>query len=380
MPYNRPTLTQLVDDVATDINAQTGGLNALLQYSNLGILGSVMAGLASGHYGYLDWIAQQQVPFTATGEHLEAWAALKGVTRKAATASVGTGTFTAVNGSIIPAGTPVTRSDGQEFTVQAAATAAGGSVVVRLQAAVPGSAGNSLSGVGLFLRSGISGVTGAGAASATFSGGAEVESDDQLRSRMLQVYAAPPQGGAITDYANWALAVPGVTRAWASPGVMGPGTVGVLFMMDGVEAAANGFPQGANGCSQYETRGTPATGDQQAVADAIFPRQSVTALVYALAPTANIINFAITGLGGVPATAMQTAIAAAIDGALFAGANPGGITYLSTIEAAIAAVPGTAGFVITAETASAGSIVQSPVGNIQSNAGSLPVRGTVTFS
>jgi uncharacterized phage protein gp47/JayE len=380
MPFSRPTLTDLRNQVATDINAETGGIDALLRFSNLGILGAVQAALASGHYGYLDWIARQIVPFTATDEYLEGWAALKGVTRKAATPGSGQVVFTAVTGSIIPDGTLVSRSDGREYHTRGAVTANAGFATVSVFASLPGADGNALPGVGMFLRVGIVGVTGAGAVATALVGGADVESDDLLRSRMLQVYASPPQGGAITDYPNWALAVPGVTRAWAQPGALGPGTIAILFMMDTAEAAYNGFPQGTNGCSQYEARDTAATGDQLLVADAIFPRQSVTALAYAVAPTPNVIAFTIRGLGATPATALQASIGAAIDAALLVGAVPGGRTYLSTIEAAIASIAGAAGFVITAESASTGTIEQSPVGNILSSSGALPVRGAVTYT
>jgi uncharacterized phage protein gp47/JayE len=56
-------------------------------------------------------------------------------------------------------------------------------------------------------------------------GGTDQERQEQLRSRMLARYRAPPHGGARHDYIAWALEVPGVTRAWCSPIGYGPGTV-----------------------------------------------------------------------------------------------------------------------------------------------------------
>src|SRR6478736_4591283 len=76
------------------------------------------------------------------------------------------------------------------------------------------------------------------------TGGADTETDDQLRARVLFRIQQPPMGGDANDYVAWALAVPGVTRAWCSPLEMGMGTVTVRFMMDELRASNGGFPLG----------------------------------------------------------------------------------------------------------------------------------------
>ena len=77
MPSPRPTLTKLRLDIAQDI-ASSGlpGADGFLRRAALPILGKIQAGQSHEHYGYLDYIAQQSTPFTASGEYLEAWAAL----------------------------------------------------------------------------------------------------------------------------------------------------------------------------------------------------------------------------------------------------------------------------------------------------------------
>lgn len=379
MPFSRPTLSQLRQQIGADIQASLPGSGGLLRYSNLGIMGDVQAGGLNGLYGYLDWIALQGVPFTATDEYLEGWAALKGVTRKAASKATGAASFAGTNGAVIPAGTAVTRADGIAFTTVADATVTAGFATPALLASAAGAAGNGTSGSALTLGIGISGVSSTGQTTTAFTDGADVEGDDSLRSRMLKAYAQPPQGGALTDYEEWALAVPGVTRTWARGNLMGAGTVTVYFMMDEVEISHGGFPQGTDGVAGDEVRDTPATGDQLAVADTIYPLQPVTALVYAVAPLPNAISLTIAGLAGA-STATKAAIAAAIRSALLLNAVPGGTTNVSTIELAIAAIPAAAGFVITAITASAGTVSPGAAGNIVSNAGHLPVLGTLTWS
>ncbi|EON10601.1 baseplate J family protein, partial [Pandoraea sp. SD6-2] len=68
MPYQRPTLTELQQQVASDIASNVQGADPLLRFANLKITGRVQAGLAHLHYGYIDYIAKQAVPWTATGE------------------------------------------------------------------------------------------------------------------------------------------------------------------------------------------------------------------------------------------------------------------------------------------------------------------------
>jgi len=382
MPYSRKTLTQLRQQVAQDIASALPGSDPLLRFANLTILGVVQAGLAHLHNGYLDYIAQQAVPFTATDEYLEAWGALKGVFRIAASQASGTVRFTGTNGVEIPAGTPLVRGDGQKYTTTAAGTIASGEVIVpALADADPagqlGAAGDADANTVLTLGVSIAGVNSNGAAATNFVGGADIEKDPALRARMLLAFQSPAHGGSQADYVAWALAVPGVTRAWCVPNAFGSGTVGVYVMFDSVEAAHGGFPQGTNGVSHLDVgptggpRDTVATGDQLTVADAIWPLQPVTALVYVLAPGQSVVNFTIDGIAGASSDT-KAAIAAAIDSVLLQYAQiTGSATQvdISYVNSAIAAIAGTSGFVIS-----------SPAGNIVTARGFLPVRGTVTYA
>ncbi|WP_343618829.1 baseplate J/gp47 family protein [Ralstonia sp.] len=374
MPFARPLLTDLQTQVASDIASSVPGSDPLLRVANLRITGNVQAGLAHLHYGYLDWIAKQAVPWTATEEYLEAWGALKNVYRKAATPASGTVTFTGTPTVPIPSGTTVVRGDGETYTTTAGVTiGGGGTVTVSVTDTVAGSSGNCAVGTAMTLGTAITGVQSGGVAATAFTGGADVENDTAFSARVISAFQTAPQGGAKGDYQTWALAVPGVTRAWVAPNGFGTGTVVVYFMMDNSESAFNGFPQGSNGVSQFDQgpggvpRGVVATGDQLLLANMIITQQPVTALVYACAPIANVVNFTLSGLTS-STTATRAAIAAAISGVFLANGTPGGTINLSAIESAIAAVPGTAGFVIT-----------SPTGNIASATGYLPVLGTVTY-
>ncbi|MET3132228.1 putative phage protein gp47/JayE [Oxalobacteraceae bacterium GrIS 1.11] len=370
MPYTRPTLTMLRDQVAQDIASALPGADALLRFSNLNIAGVAQANLANLHYGYLDWIARQATPFTATDEFLEGWAALKGVYRKSAASATGAVTFAGANGARIPAGSSLVRGDGVTGATLMDAIVAGGAATVAVAidadpAGAGGAFGNTLAGVVMTLGQAIAGVQANGVVSAAFTGGADIENDDALRSRMLLAYQNTPQGGDRADYEGWAKSVPGVTRAWCAPNSFGAGTVVVYVMFDVGNAAANGFPQGTDGVAGLEPRAMAAAGDQLAVADAILPLQPVTALVYVVAPVAAPINFTISGIAPARRGAVQGAIA---DVFFRNGAAIGGSIPIAFIWSAIAGVSGVSDFVIS-----------TPAADIANAPGTLPVVGIITY-
>lgn len=370
MPFARPTLSQLRNQAAQDLNANLPGADTLLRFSNLRVIADVLAAMAHMLYGYLDWIALQATPYTATDEYLEAWGALKDVPRKGTTQASGTIRFTGQNGKTLPEGTALRRSDGMGYHTSAAGQVANGSVTVAASAdadpaGLTGANGNCDAGTQFTLDNALAGIDSTGSAATAFEGGADIEPNDDYRARVLLVYQNPAQGGALTDYIEWALAVPGVTRAWASGSGYGPGTVVVYVMLDEANAANGGFPQGINGCATLETRGPTATGDQLTVANAIYPVRPVTALVYVVSPTPFVVDIRIRD---VP-VGSQSAVTAALDAQLRTDVVPGGEVILAHLWTAVASAPGVTDFVIL-----------SPTDDLPLPAGGLPVLGTITWS
>ena len=375
MPFMRPKLSDLRAQVSADITAGLPSADGLLRFSNLNILGAAVAGLGHLNYGYLDWIAKQAVPYTASGEFLESWAALKKVYRKTATYANGKVTFPASAGARIDLGTEVTRSDSVVFKVSATVIAGeSGSAVVPVTAVVAGVAGNTPVGSLMTMGTSIDGVQSRGTVTGVITSGADQEKDDSLFGRMLDAFQNTPKGGSGADYVAWAKAVPGVTRAWCAPNGFGAGSVVVYAMLDVANADYNGFPQGTNGVSSDDGRSTPAnvaSGDQLTIANSIFVDQPVTAMVYVCAPLGSPIDFTITGLANA-STATRAAVAAAIADVLSEQGAPlsnGSIVELSAIDSAIASIAATAGFVVT-----------FPTVNPLNTLGNLPVLGTITYS
>jgi uncharacterized phage protein gp47/JayE len=365
MPFARPTLTGLRNQAVQDITTSgVPGLDGLLRNSVLRVLAWVMSGLAYSVYGYLDWIARQSVPFTSTDEFLYAWAALVGIYSKDSTPASGLAQFTGTAGLVLPSGAALTRQDGTPYTSTADATVdATGVLVVPLIAAVNGAATNCDAGVAMAIASPVAGINSGGVTISPLTGGADQESDTDLRTRMLFRYAQPPQGGAASDYIEWALEVPGVTRAWIQAS---GGQVQVYPMLDVANAAHGGFPQGTDGCAAAESRGPTASGDQLTVAEHIWPVQPVTALVFVAAPVPLPVNVTIANLD--PSTVeMEAEILASLQAAFLTIGEVAGTIYPSQLYAAISGTPGVNRFDMTI-----------PAAPITAPAGALPTMGTLS--
>ncbi len=370
MPFSRPTYAQLDSQVTQDILNANPSSAGLLRYSVLGILGKIIAKLEHSLYGFLDWISKQSIPTTSTDEYLEAWGALRGVTREPASSASGTIIFNGQAGALLPSGTTVRRVTDQHAFLTTADAYAGVNGVISVQVldSSTGASGNTPAQSGFSLGGSVAGVFPNGTAATPLVGGADAESDASLRTRTLRAYSSPVQGGALGDYVTWAGNVQGVTRVWVNPTGYGAGTVVIYTMFDVAEAANGGFPVGTNGVSSLETRDAPATGDQLAVANYIAPLRPATALVYSVSPIAYPVNVTVSGLSSASST-VRDGITAALQGMFLASSSPlNGQIFPSEFDAAIQGVAGVGSFSLIAPS----SVVSAPVGY-------LPVLGTVTY-
>ncbi len=349
MPYNRPPITDLITRTRNDVVSRLPDPD-VLRRSNADVYARALAGAAHGLYGYIDWLSNQLIYDTADGDMLERWASIWGVSRKPATTATGQVTFTGNNGATIPAGSELMAFDGVTYETDVNAIIASGIAIVNVTALEAGIAGNRTAGQLVSLQSVVAGVT-SSVTAGELTGGANIESDDALRSRLLSRIKRQPQGGARHDYESWALSVPGVTRAWVYPQELGAGTVSVRFMMD----------------DTYPT-GIPLSGDIAAVEAAIEPMRPVTANVFVSAPVAVPLNFTITGLNPSNAT-VKAAIEAELKDLIFREASPGGTIYLSHIREAISTSAGEVDHALTV-----------PSANVVLNAGLISTMGTITWA
>lgn len=350
MPFVRPTLTELIDRVITDISSRVTGVDsAVLRRSLLGIIGQSEAGAVHLLYGFLDWIAKQCIIDTAEKEYLERWAAIWKITRKTAGFASGQAAFIGTVGSTIPNGTIVQRQDGIQYKTLGDTVFGAGPLAVSVLALEAGEAGNFDAGLPIFLLSPIAGVQSTGSSATKIEGGVDTESDQRLLARLLARIQQPPHGGADFDYQMWALEVAGVTRVWVYPRQMGAGTVTVLFVCDD-------FP---------DIIPTPAkVAEVQAYINA---RRPVTAEVYVVAPIPDPLNMTIKLLPNT--AAVRAAVASEVADLIVRDSKPGTPTLISRLRESVSLAAG-----------EADNAIVTPTTDVPHATGHMATLGTLTFT
>ncbi len=310
------------------------------------------AGLTHGLHGHLKWLSRQLLADTADDEFVVRLASIWGLTRIDPVASTGAATIEGVDTTVCPDGTIWVRGDGVEYTQDGDATIASGTASITLYASVSGVDGDAIDGVKLTIGTPVVGIT----ATATVSGGgiadgADVESVEDLRARLLLRLRTPPKGGGTGDYIAWALEVAGVTRAWELPLGNGPGTVYLYFVRDD------------------DVSLIPDAGEITTVQTYLDTKRPITAEVTALAPTNTPLAFTFSSI--TPSTqVVKDAIEAELEALLSDAYDPGEETtiLISQINEAISLAAGETDHVLT-----------SPIADIVVPVGTIRTLGTVTW-
>jgi uncharacterized phage protein gp47/JayE len=345
--FSRPSLADIIQRVRNDVLSRLSN-DDVLRRADAEVYSRVMGGVAHGLYGFIEWLSDQIIYDTAELEYLERWCSIWGISRKVATVATGTVTFAVQAGSVVPLGTLLQALDGVQYQTTADATITAPTATAPVAAVLAAAAGNRATGQSLSLVSPVVGVQ-TTATAGELSGGADVETDDALRARLLARIQQPPHGGASYDYSTWVLEVSGVTRAWVYPAELGFGTVTVRFVRD------------------LDATPIPDAGEVAAVQAYIDARRPVTAQVTVVAPAAVPINFQIQGL--TPSnTTVQAAVQAELLDLLLREAVPGGTVLLSHIRAAISAAAGETDYVLVA-----------PAASVTNTTGNMSTMGTITW-
>jgi uncharacterized phage protein gp47/JayE len=237
MPWSTPTLRDVRTLVRDNIRASLPGSDATIANSVLRVLSDTQGALCHLTLQYIDWLALQLLPDTAEAEwldrHGQIWLvnADGTVGRKQATLASGSATATGTPGIVIPAGSLLGSSNGVDYETMDLIIIGDLPTPVNIRALDAGIQGNQVEGSFLAWAAALDGVDGT-VTVIEMDGGTDTETDDELRYRVLTRIRQPPMGGDQKDYVQWALAVPGVTRAWCQPNGLGIGTIIVRFLMD----------------------------------------------------------------------------------------------------------------------------------------------------
>jgi uncharacterized phage protein gp47/JayE len=251
----------------------------LLRRSNLNVLARVIAAATHGLYGFLAWISTQVIYDTATGDIFKRWASIwLPIPIIPAAYATGLLVITGTNGVLVPAGTVFIRADGVEYETDADGAIAAGQAIVSITALEAGQAGNTDEDTPLTIASPIAGINGTALVDVGgIAAGADEETEERAKQRLVDRIQQPPHGGAKHDYVTWAKEVPGVTRAWCSPAELGAGTVSVRFVRDD------------------DADLIPSLAEVDAVQAYIDEKRPVASkATYVLAPIADALNFTIT--------------------------------------------------------------------------------------
>lgn len=204
--------------------------------SDIGIRLKVLASQIYSLNYKLNWIWKQSSPLSATGEFLDNHASQKGLTRREGRYAEGELTFYVTEplasdkdieqGTIAATNTLVSA---KRFETIAAATISAGetSVKVPARAVEIGLEGNVSAGSIKVIENGESGlfVTNENA----FTSGAQPETDEELRKRILETYSKPAFGANVNYYKALALSDSEVVSAGVVPAYNGAGTVKVAL-------------------------------------------------------------------------------------------------------------------------------------------------------
>ena len=246
MAFSVPSLTTLISRVKGDINSRLGNQSAFLSRSVAWAFSYAHAGTAWGLYRYQSWIAKQATPLHADAETLADWARIWEVTLNPATKASGTVEVSGISGGAVPDGTVLTYDDGTEYitTNGPYAWTTTEAQTVAVTASVAGIDGNIdyATNADLSFASPPTGIvaTAGLTADVDIDGGADVETTEAMRARLLFILQNPPQGGAEADYEAWVRDVDGlsVDGVWVIPPVEHGGAqnvVKILFTLEGTE-------------------------------------------------------------------------------------------------------------------------------------------------
>lgn len=372
MAFPLRSIDQISRAIRGDLRRELPGTDATIWPNTLAVFSKVVA--MAHHLIELraKWIYEQIFATTATVRHLERHAFEYGLARKPASRAAGFIETVGAANTIYPAGISYLAGGLRYIVSSDARSDDAGTVFFLVHCETAGLAGNRAGGAVMTLidpalqptlaatATVVEADEGGGVSSGEtpmaggIGGGADVESDDALRARVLDRKRRPPQGGAESDYEQFALAVPGVVKAWARSFAYGPGTVGVWFLFEGRENLI------------------PTDADVLAVQTEIDYRRLIRLRALALAPIPYPVNIRIQGLSN-DTTAVRAAIASSL-----------AQMFRDRVEVGVATAPFTLSrsWISEAIAQAIGEdrhYLSQPVGDIILNDGRMPVLGTITY-
>lgn len=229
---------QILNEMITDLASKGTRITDM----NPGSVIRTLLEVAAAKFDESHYIAEQVLKLffaaTTTGEYLDRRVAERGLTRfqgsKASGYITASRSTPAPFSQLIPKGT-IWETEDQSVQVESTAEVTllegTSSVSIPVTAINSGSKGNLQAGVPLKqVGVAVNLIEITTVAQPGLTGGADPESDDELRERYLTILRSPGTSGNKADYRKWALEVSGVGGVYVQPLWDGPGTV-KLFLL-----------------------------------------------------------------------------------------------------------------------------------------------------
>ncbi|HAX5206071.1 TPA: baseplate J/gp47 family protein [Escherichia coli] len=329
MPYQPVPLAQLITQTQQDISQHLPGSQSGQENSVLNALAYAQAGLSAQEHEHLAWISRQIIPSESDEDELLKHCSFWGVVRKPASAAEGRVQLTLTTEASVISGVQLQRSDGVVYRVTASQTAQAGTLDVTVEATEAGIDGNAPAGTQLSFITPQAGIQQTAVVTENgLTGGADVESVQELLSRLIFRVQNPPSGGTKYDFERWAREVSGVTRAWCKPEWPQAGSVGLTFVMDNNPDIFPGEGDIARMTEYISSHDDPATG--QPVGQPLGPTVTVFKL------TDHPVDFQIRISPKTPEN--QTLVREALTDLFYNEASPGSMILVSAFWRAVAGV------------------------------------------
>ena len=283
------SLNDLKNRIYTDFISSFDNAITPVKKSFFDVLSNTIASVSRLQYIYLENVQKESFLNSCSEERLlNYFSPLNNVTRKTATKSVGTVTFTGVNGSIIPINTKVTHNN-IEFVTTSAGTISNNSVDISVESVNAGILNNTLSNIQLFLNIPIQGVDTGLTSLNGITGAIDQETVESLRTRIINKQATNKEIDSINYYKSIVNEVNNTKAGFVSERIYGNGTIGITILTQ-------------------SNNGIPTQNDLDTVQVYLENRKAIPAYVNATYFLPTIISQAFTILLSVNNTTNQTKI------------------------------------------------------------------------
>lgn len=226
-----PTTQELKNRNLANLEAALNQNSPLNEKAFLRVLAAIEALAETGLYKFAVERTKQVLGLTAFGAGLDAIGSEYGVVRKPAEAAILRITALGTSGTVIPATVNyVGDANKVRYLLDSSQTVGGGGFIsFDVTAETLGVVGNLNLGDFMTVGTQIAGVDSSSPVTGIINVGAEAETDDAYRARVLNAVRATPGGGNAVDHKIWAEEVAGVERAYPYAGEPDSPLPGVLL-------------------------------------------------------------------------------------------------------------------------------------------------------